>query len=596
MKKAVAWVTLVFMLLSCLVLPGCAGGDPVATVHGYRGDVTVRAALSDGGFVVELVSCDEREGLGTLGAEAMVERINTAGTLAVDVVSGATVTSSAVLAAAEQALVRAGASRELMYRAATDAWEYRYLTYDVVVVGAGAAGLTAAIEASRAGASVLVVEKQGVAGGSSARSEGVIAATGTDEQAYLYIDDSPTSFAASWLSGSGVSSNQLRILSLSERSADNLALLSELGVSFSRSLMSDNPSDRVPRRLHPIVDEDGEMGGGALVAPLVEAAEELGVDFLYDARVYEIQLGIAGEVTGVRARLADGGVVTVESTAVILATGGYDRSRDLMYEFLEPVELYSVSSPGNTGDGIELALAAGGALDPGFGLMTDLYDFYAGTSGSAGGMLVTPDGERFVREDADSFTKATTLLGRGEYARAYYIVDAAGATAAVTAAAESGTVTSADSLAALSSALDAPWLERVAALYNDLCAEGADPYYGKDPAHLIPLGEGPYYAIPYELRCFGTTGGIATDLGCAVVSAADNTRVVPGLYAAGECANGSYFAEGYPGRGYSLAQVIDTGIIAGTKSAEYVAAGGYTDLADHVVQTGDSDLLLERDD
>ncbi len=566
-KKTAAALSLAAAAL--MTLSSCSAGGGEAVVEGYSGSVGVQASVGpEGGFSLSLTTCSERAGLGSMAAELMVERINEAGSLSVDLISGATVTSSAVVAAAEQALRSQGLSDEDIFTNVSSRYEYRYEDSDVVIVGAGAAGLSAAIEAAESGARVIVVEKLGVPGGSLARSFGYIAAVSSDEQRYNYIDDSPTSFAASWLETAGLTSNQLRILNLSERSADNINFLKNSGARLSAALFSDSVDPSSPSRLHLLVDAQGNAGGGGAAAALVERARSLGVRIICDAKVYDICLDATGVVTGVRARVTGRGILTVNAPAVILATGGFDRNLDLVNELVGQKQWISFSSPGNTGDGLELALAVGGSLDGSFGEMLELYDFYGSTNGNPDGILVTSDGDRFVREDESGTAKAAALSARGGDMRAYYITDANGYSEAFEVGLANGTIYSSDSLEGLSELIGARLLPDTVHVYNRLCELGEPDYYGKSPDCMKPIAQAPFYAVPYELRSFGTTGGIATDIFCRVSSA--SRGVVDGLFAAGECANGAYFAEGYPGFGYSLSQAIDTGRTAAQSAVRFL--------------------------
>ncbi len=561
-------------VLSCaaavtMLLSACAAGEAAVTVEGYSGSVGVQASVdADGAFSLSLSSCTERAGLGSMAAQAMVKRINEAGSLSVELISGATVTSSAVMSAAERALRSAGLTDGQIFKAIPAKYEYRYEDADIAIVGAGASGLCAAIEAAESGARVVVLEKLGVPGGSLARSFGYFAAVSTDEQRYNYVDDNPTSFAAAWLEAAGEGASSSRVLSLGERSADNLGFLKLSGVGVSSSLYSHSADGSVPARLHLLVDEQGNAGGGGAVEALVERALSLGVRIICDARVYDVCLDITGTVTGVRARVTGEGILTVNAPAVILAAGGFGNNIDLINDLIGPKEWSTVTSPGSTGDGLELALAAGGSIDSSFGAMLELYDFVGGSNGRTDGVLVTPDGDRFVREDASGVAKAAALTARESFSTAYFIVDSKGYSDAFAEGLESGEIKSADTLEELSRLIDARLVPDTVRTYNDICRRGGADYYGKAADCMTAVDTAPFYAVPYELRCFGTTGGVTTDRGCRVVSS--SRGVVEGLFAAGECANGAFFGDGYPGFGYSVSQAVDTGRTAAQSAVDFL--------------------------
>lgn len=302
--------------------------------------------------------------------------------------------------------------------------------------------------------------------------------------------------------------------------------------------------------------------------PLLNACEEAGVQFVYNSEVYELIRDISGSVIGVRAEQTDGDVLTVWAKSVILATGGYDRS-DVLLKTYNPgggTPAYSYSSPGNTGDGIRLADQADAMILDG-SLIAELHDFYAGTNDNAG-LLVTPRGKRFADESRSALQLGSAIQQEG-YSWAWLILDSRSAhSTALQNGIEQGYVLKADTIEELGQAMAAPSLPDTVSRYNAACESGVDNEFGKAAEYLKTVGAGPYYAVKYQLKSYGTMGGIRTATTGQVMG---EVTAIPGLYACGEAANGVCLSGTFPGFGASLAQVIESGRIAGLSASEYAA-------------------------
>lgn len=568
-RRAKSWAVAALILFTAICIGGAVRMDAGrARVEGYRSVIEMTAQRNrDGSFTLIVDKQNESYGIGDLAVDNVVKTINERQDLTVDVLSGATETSTAAIKCAEKALANAGFDVETMLAEAeqdkNDAPQYIDYRCDVVVVGAGGAGLTAAVTAAQSETSVIVVEKLGIAGGSTARSDGSIMATGTPLQEYSGVSDSTASMAGYLYSFAGPNVRQNKLVSLAEHSAANIEFLESLGVRFSGTLLS--AGSDLTKRIHIAVNEKGEASGGAIIKPLLNACDELGVEIIYNCEVTELVRDLYGNVLGVRGTTPEGDVVTVWANATVLATGGYDRSSIMIedYNKTSAKPAYSYSSEGNTGDGLRLAEAFGAQIFDGT-LIAELYDFSCGTNGS-GGLLVTPRGERFADESADAFTLGGAIQKAGANG-AYLILDGGAGSAALRAGIAAGVVYEADTLQELARMLNAPELAATVETYNQMCENGADGAFGKKADWLTAIGDGPYYAVVYKLKSYGTMGGVETNNNGQVSSAAG---FVPNLFACGEVANGYYFDETFPGFGASLAQIIDSGRMTGAYAAKY---------------------------
>ncbi|MEG2182826.1 MAG: FAD-dependent oxidoreductase [Oscillospiraceae bacterium] len=558
----------IFSLLITLALLAAQLGcsyppESNGSARGYRSNIKLHAVRDGESFLLTLLDQDESSGFGDLAVNAMLERMNKSQSLCVDSVSGATVTSMATVSAAEEALVYTGFDREKLYTNSTVNHITRQtITADVVVVGAGGSGLTAAITAAENGADVVIVEKQGIAGGNTSKSGGKLFACMTSAQQQSFVVDSAVSLAGFFYSYSRGYSDTVRLVELGINSASNMTFLSDCGVNFSDKVLPVFDG-QTPARVHSI--ETDSSGCPLLIAPLLDKCEQLKIKILYDTTAYEVLTTATNIVYGVKTRSSGGSLCEIRAPAVILATGGFDRDAQLMEENLglRPETYLSLSSAGNTGDGQRLAQAVG-ALTTDFSLIAKMYDFKTDTNG-INGLLVNPNGERFADESGAAFNISSELFKKRFYS-CYCIMDSRSVTEDVKNAAESGTVYKSDTLAGLAKELDADNLVFSVKRYNLLCEEKNDADFKKNARYLDDITAPPYYAVVYEPKCYGTIGGILTNLECEAVA---EYGAISGLYIAGDLANGVYLDGGYPGFGATLSVTFETGRIAGKHAAVY---------------------------
>lgn len=558
-------LALALCLCTVLSLVSCAlFGSTTASAEGYGGKITLRAEKQeDGTFLLTVEKHSETPGFGDVALTRLLDILNGEQTLAVDALSGATVTTTAAMQAAEKALDRAGFDTdELKSRVPFTNIEVISLDYEVVIVGAGGAGLTAAISAAEAGAKVLVLEKLGVAGGSTARSYGYIMASGTPQQDFDLIEDSSASFAGH-LAAFAPGADGSRLIDLADHSAVNLARLVALGVPVTERV-SASWEGQAPERVHEIGTDEG-LSGGYIIQPLLDRCEQLGVTVFYNTEAVSLRVTPTMEVAGVVAKDQFGNTYDIYADATVLATGGFDKNDTLLQDVIgcSAADIVSVSGLGSTGDGLQMAMDAG-ALVSGGAPLGELYDYYADTNGTFG-LLVTPAGERFANEAGRSFDVSGSLYAEG-YARAYYITDKRGYSAAFKQGVENGDILTADTIEGLASAMGAPDLAYTVENYNRMCERGVDTLFGKPAQYLDDITVGPFYAVPYLSKTYGTVGGLSTNIGCMVLG---EYGPIPGLYAAGELANSDFFSCVYPGFGASLAQTLETGRAAGVNAARY---------------------------
>ncbi|HEX7386333.1 MAG TPA: FAD-dependent oxidoreductase [Castellaniella sp.] len=468
--------------------------------------------------------------------------------------------------------------------------------WDVIVIGAGGAGLSAAVSAAEHGAKVLILEAEKEIGGSTQLSAGMFTAADTSVQRALGIQDSPAQFFQHYMD-----LNQWRlrpglIKTFCESAGPALEWLIKLGVDF-------------PSKLSTNAHEGGLMQAGVeaiwrghvprdqgygIVSVLNQHRLAKGIDLLLDNRVDDLVVR-DGHVAGIKI-----GGEEIETSAVVVASGGFahnDYLRKLYYpETLEAGEdLFIVAAPGSRGDHIRFAESAQAALTGhGWGLLmvtSYLQRLHHWQSGfpPRSRIYINREGDRFMNEDIPYAVSPGIVRDNGnsvwnvfdEKARLALPPGYAHWTAQrVKDDAHSGAMLSAPTLEELASKMHVPADRLMASIkrWNEQLPHGTDPDFLRqatmhnkgDDKPLDPIAQAPFYAArtgPAELVCTHT--GLVIDNEARVRNASGS--VIAGLYAAGE-AGGGVLGNRYVGGGNSVANAITMGRIAGMSAAADAAA------------------------
>lgn len=318
--------------------------------------------------------------------------------------------------------------------------------------------------------------------------------------------------------------------------------------------------------------DDVPAGGGVgMTKPLTDKITELGGEVLVETPASELIVK-DGEVVGVKAVNKDGDDITINAKAVILATGGFAASEDLMKEyhpFLKAGSMAHGGNKGNTGDGITMAKAVDSKLlfhDSGIDLGVNSPTYY-GYGEEYTGLYVTPEGDRFMDETKFHFTRTRILMDLG-FNDIWAVTDQANDR--VEASVKDGMAFKADSIEELAKLIEADpqKLETTINRYNKLSDKGNDEDYDKDPQFLNKI-EGPtYYALKLSMGSSGTIGGLVTTINGEVLD--NDDQVIKGLYAAGEVASGQVLYKEYPGSGTAIALYLAYGRQAGRTAAQFI--------------------------
>ena len=563
-----------------LALTMCAASAEKVTAtgagQGIDGDVVVQVEADESTiYSVEVTEQNETVGIGSIAVEQLPAAIVEANSIAVDGIAGATVTSNAIKDAVRSALESAGID-PAPFETALDEAEAgektaETLDCDVVIVGAGGAGLTAAVRATQDGAKVLVLEKMPFAGGNSLKASGGMNCAGAKFQEAAGVTDSgvPEFIEDTMNGGHGINDLAL-VTTMAENSAEAVNWLESIGAPLPKVAAT---GGTVHKYLHS--PEDGSPVGAYLIAKLSEEAEKQGIEIMLNTTATEIIMA-DGAAAGVMAEDA-GHVYTVNAGAVILATGGFGANFELMCSFNPSLaNAVTTNHPGATGDGIMMAEAVGAAtvdmdqiqLHPTVYQATSM--LVSEKMRSLGAILVNHEGKRFTNDLAtrDAVSNAE-LQQTGGYAWIIFDQNLVDQNKSAAQYIEQGMAVTGDTYEALAQAMDVDAAAFVETMntWNQAVADGEDKEFGRNNGMDADLSTAPFYAIQIAPGIHHTMGGIKIDTDTQVISTEGS--VIPGLFAAGETTGGVHGGNRIGGN--AVCDFVVFGRIAGLNAAEYAA-------------------------
>lgn len=538
-------------------------GTYEGTGKGYGGDIKVSVTVDETSITdIEVVEQTETEGVGGAALPTLVDKVLSAQSVNIDGVSGATYTSDGFLTAVREAITASGADPDALGQGQTggdEAKETVTMSTDVVVVGAGGAGLAAALTAAQNGADVVVLEKMAMVGGASSMAGGGTNATGSQWQQSYGIEDSPEAYFMDIMeNGHFFSDARTLWLYANTQGAAFDWLVAEDGAAlpYVNSQPSPSAEHSYGRTFSP------EGGGAGVVSALQQKVTDLGVEILLETPAQELMV-TDGTVTGVKALAADGTPYEITANSVILATGGYGANTDMLPETVTSLPYAGAVSA--TGDGLNMATAIGAdainldkvniqphsiILPDGRGQHT--FQGCLAMYNKTGSILVSDQGVRFVNEQGSA---NDIKAGMEQNEHSYLIMDAASfETYAQTCIAShnftqeqldqwleaNGTsnpvFAHADSLEGLAAIVGIPSgaLTETVERYNGFVSAGEDTDFGRKVS--TAMGDGPYYAVEMNLRYYATLGGLHINDNMQVLDT--DGQPIQGLYAAGEVVGG----------------------------------------------------------
>ena len=597
-------------------------GDFTGTAKGFGGDVSVTLTLTDGAITgCTAEGKDETQGVGSEAIAKMPGEIAESGSIAVDGVSGATITSTAIEEAAAAALTAAGLNPD-DYKTAVEkdaAAEDSTVDADVVVVGAGGAGMTAAITAAAEGKTVVILESQSMVGGNSVRATGGMNAGKTvyqDENEFgesagvektlktaaeKYADNetitalaktvseqwaayqaNPTGYFDSvelmeldtMIGGKGINDPEL-VETLCANSADAIDWLDEHGITLHDVSSFGGAS---VKRIHRPVNAEGKtVSVGSYMIPLLqENCEKAGVKMMLDTTATEILTDANGAAVGVKATGASGETVTVNAKAVVLATGGFGANLDMVVKYKPELKGFmTTNAPGIQGQGIEMAQAIGAAtvdmdqiqIHPTVEANTAAL-ITEGLRGD-GAILINEEGKRFIDEvGTRDVVSAAEIAQTGSYS--WLVVDQAMADASsvIQGYIKKGYTVTGSTYEELGKAMgvDAAAFAETMEKWNGCVEAKNDPDFGRT-SFANPLNTAPYYAVKVTAGVHHTMGGLKINANTEVLN--EKGEVIPGLFAAGEVTGGVHGANRLGGN--AVADFTVFGRIAGAAASDYAA-------------------------
>lgn len=597
-------------------------GDFTATAKGFGGDVSVTLTLTDGAITgCTAEGKDETEGVGSQAIAKMPGAIAESGSIAVDGVSGATITSTAIKEAAAAALTAAGLNPD-DYKTAVEkdaAAEDSTVDADVVVVGAGGAGMTAAITAAAEGKSVVVLESQSMVGGNSVRATGGMNAAKTvyqDENEFgesagvektlktaaeKYADNetitalaktvseqwaayqaNPTGYFDSvelmeldtMIGGKGINDPEL-VETLCANSADAIDWLDEHGITLHNVSSFGGAS---VKRIHRPVNAEGKtVSVGSYMIPLLEEnCKKAGVQILLNTTANEILTDANGAAAGIKATGSTGETVTVNAKAVVLTTGGFGANLDMVVKYKPELKGFmTTNAAGIQGQGIEMAQAIGAAtvdmdqiqIHPTVEANTAAL-ITEGLRGD-GAILINEEGQRFIDEvGTRDVVSAAEIAQTGSYS--WLVVDQAmvDASSVIQGYIKKGYTVTGATYEELGKAMgvDAAAFAETMEKWNGYVEAKNDPDFGRT-SFANPLNTAPYYAVKVTAGVHHTMGGLKINANTEVLN--EKGEVIPGLFAAGEVTGGVHGANRLGGN--AVADFTVFGRIAGAAASDYAA-------------------------
>lgn len=632
MKRLMALVLSVLLLLSAAIgtasAEGLTPGTYTQTVAGRNGDLEVQVTFDDNGIAdVKVTNHQETQGVADAALEKIPAQVVEYQSVQIDAVTGATITSNAILEAVVGCIEQAGGKLADFDKAVEKkAGEDIEIMTDVVIIGAGGAGLAAAASAGANGASVIVLEKGAAVGGNTLLSGGILNAADPEKQQQeemtestrnellkvmdydeaefgefaetlrtlkqqineyvasgaTYLFDTPelhmiqsyTGSKRTDLDGNVITPDYELIHTLCFNALDAWQWLVEIGTPIRDTLSIGVGA--LWKRTHSV--DAGANGAYPLVAALKAEAEKQGAEIMLETEAKEL-LSDAGRIVGVVAFKQDGAKVTVHaSKGVVLATGGFAGNIDMVLEYNNYwANLGADAKNDNTstinGDGIKMAQTVGAnTVGMGFIQMLPTCAALDGQAGKGVGsqLYVNQEGVRYVNETSERDVLVNAALAQtGGY---FYGVGGA----AMYNHPQQGAEKLADSVAkgygyvadtideiAQWAGIDPEALKATIETFNTYVANENDPEFGRY-GFMGQVDEGPYVIIKMSPALHHTMGGVEINAETQVIDT--NGNVISGLYAAGEVTGGIHAGNRLGGN--AIADVIVFGRIAGENAAK----------------------------
>ena len=574
--------------------PALKDGTYTGTGSGRNGEITVELTVKAGKLAtVNVVRHGETAGISDAALARVPAEIVAQQSTAVDAVTGATMTSEGIKAAVADAIRQAGGDPALFAvkkvgkkQAAKTIKE----NADIVVVGAGGSGMSAAVRAETLGKSVILIEKMPTIGGATVLNAGTLIATGSRYQREVMKEtkDSPELAAEDIFRVGKHKNDPVLVRMVTERVGGVVDwLIDDLKIPYGPAA-TQYPDHSANRKL-------GVTGRSVNYLNLMrEKFLGMGGKLLLETRAQSFITDANGRVVGVKATDAAGNTVELTSKAVILASGGFGADQSMLPPSMKNYLFYGVD--GETGDGLKMARALNaGTINLDLvkmypqGVETRPHHGLAATASStdtmkaSGAIYVNNRGERFVDENAGLGVLTEATVAQPD-SIAYIVMDKAAWEKYVAKSLEDKLVPDAaaldawtkivnnghpvmavsDSLeeAARTMGIDPAGLTKTVTHWNEMVKAGKDADFSRKITG--GLGEGPYRIVEQKVRYQTTLGGLKADAGLRILDTAG--KAIPGLYGAGCVVGGANGADSM------TAMMNSWAIVSGVVAAETAVA------------------------
>ncbi len=578
-KSVVAMVFAVGFAAASMAAPVTAEGTGV----GKHGDITV-AVTFDAGKIqdIKIVKNAENPILAKKVFTDLKDQVVALSSTDVDLVSGATFSAKGFIDAVNDAAKKAGvtlakADKKALKKAAREL--PKTSNYDVVVIGAGGAGFSAAITARNAGANVVLLEKMPAVGGNSLISGAEMNVAKNWVQPKLGInDDSPELHAQDTFKG-GDGKGDMKVINVMTHQALDAAKWCRdyLGVRFEDDNLFFFGGHSRKRALIPVGHTGTEF-----IAKFQAKADELGIPVITNMKAEELIKDKDGRVVGVKATM-DGSEYTFNAKGgVVLATGGFGANPEMVKKYNPKIDerFKTTDAPGTTGEALYMAERAGAQLvNMGYIQTYPICDPISGAieliadARFDGAIMLNQEGKRFVEELQRRDVLSEAILNQtGQYCWVLWNDNIGKISNTVKAHAneyeaftKQGIMTTCDDLKCIADFTKIPFdqLQKTVKRVSDMAGKGNDKDFNHR-AGLMDMQQGKYYVIKAVPSTHHTMGGVRINEKAEALTA--EGKVIPGLWAAGEVTGVTHGTNRLGGNAYT--DIIVFGRIAGEAAAK----------------------------
>ena len=578
-KSAVAMVFAAGFATASMAAPVTAEGTGV----GKHGDITV-AVTFDAGKIqdIKIVKNAENPILAKKVFTDLKDQVVALSSTDVDLISGATFSAKGFIDAVNDAAKKAGvtlakADKKALKKAAREL--PKTSNYDVVVIGAGGAGFSAAITARNAGANVVLLEKMPAVGGNSLISGAEMNVAKNWVQPKLGInDDSPELHAQDTFKG-GDGKGDMKVINVMTHQALDAAKWCRdyLGVRFEDDNLFFFGGHSRKRALIPVGHTGTEF-----IAKFQAKADELGIPVITNMKAEELIKDKDGRVVGVKATM-DGSEYTFNAKGgVVLATGGFGANPEMVKKYNPKIDerFKTTDAPGTTGEALYMAERAGAQLvNMGYIQTYPICDPISGAieliadARFDGAIMLNQEGKRFVEELQRRDVLSEAILNQtGRYCWVLWNDKIGSISNPVKAHAneyeaftKQGIMTTCDDLKCIADFTKIPFdqLQKTVKRVSDMAGKGNDKDFNHR-AGLMDMQQGKYYVIKAVPSTHHTMGGVRINEKAEALTA--EGKVIPGLWAAGEVTGVTHGTNRLGGNAYT--DIIVFGRIAGEAAAK----------------------------